>query len=281
MTWAKGAQCKEQPNSAPPGSWLTVCLLLLLFVVGPAWAQAQRPVITVVPARPVASATSATQVPFLIKIGPSGAVPRGSFVKVRGLPTMAALSAGYSIAPGSWAVPLAALPNLKIMLPAAAAGSAEISIVLLATDGSILAETNYLLVVGAPPPAEGRATSDAAPPGPAVRVTPLQVVPEPAPAASPMAAAERERALRLMKKGDEQLAEGGIAQARLLYERAAEAGLAQGAMAVAATFDPAEFERLGVRGLKPDRQAARKWYERARQMGARKAAQRLRRLDAN
>ena len=74
------------------------------------------------------------------------------------------------------------------------------------------------------------------------------------------------------------MADGGIAQARLLYERAAEAGLAQGAMAMAATYDPAELQRLGVRGLKPDQDQARRWYERARQLGAADAEQRLRRL---
>jgi TPR repeat protein len=96
-----------------------------------------------------------------------------------------------------------------------------------------------------------------------------------------LTAQARERALRLVKKGDEQLAEGGIAQARLLYERAAEAGLALGAMSMAATYDPAELERLGVQGLQPDRATAAKWYERARELGATEAAQRLRRLGAN
>ena len=96
-----------------------------------------------------------------------------------------------------------------------------------------------------------------------------------------MSAEQRERAMRFLKRGDEHLAEGGIAQARLLYERAAEAGLAQGAMALAATYDPAELERLGVRGLRPDRAAALRWYEKARQLGAREAEQRLRRLGPN
>jgi TPR repeat protein len=87
--------------------------------------------------------------------------------------------------------------------------------------------------------------------------------------------------MRLVKKGDDQLADGGIAQARLLYERAAEAGLAQGAMAMAATFDAVELERMGARGIKPDHEAARRWYERARQLGAVEAEQRLRRLGGN
>jgi TPR repeat protein len=95
-----------------------------------------------------------------------------------------------------------------------------------------------------------------------------------------MSAEERERAMRLLKRGDEQLAEGGVAQARLFYERAAEAGLAQGAMALASTYDPDELGRLKVLGLQPDRAAAARWYERARQLGAVEAAQRLQRLGA-
>ncbi len=94
-------------------------------------------------------------------------------------------------------------------------------------------------------------------------------------------AEERERALRLVKKGHELLAKGGIAQARLLYERATEAGLALGAMAMAATYDAAEIDRLGLIGLKPDRETARRWYERAWQLGAADAQQRLQRLGAN
>ena len=89
---------------------------------------------------------------------------------------------------------------------------------------------------------------------------------------------DRERALRLVKKGDEQLAEGNVAAARLFYERATDAGLPQGAMALAATFDAVELARLGVRGIEPDPKEARRWYERARQLGAGDAEGRLARL---
>jgi TPR repeat protein len=87
--------------------------------------------------------------------------------------------------------------------------------------------------------------------------------------------------VRLVQKGHEQLAAGAIAHARLLYERAADAGLALGAMAMAATYDAAELDRLGLLGLMPDRETARRWYERAWQLGAADAEQRLRRLGVN
>jgi hypothetical protein len=196
---------------------------------------------------PTLYAEPATQVPFRIRVGPRDALPRGSFVRVRGLPPMAALSDGHTIAPGAWAIPISALPSLKITLPQAAVGRSEISVALVSMDGSVLAQAGSTVIVASP---GGPLLTDE----------------------------ERERALRLVKKGHELLAQGGIAQARLLYERAADAGLALGAMAMAATYDPAELDRLGLLGLKPDRQTARRWYERALKLGATDAEQKLRRL---
>lgn len=183
------------------------------------------------------------QVPFPIRVG---RVPRNSFVRVRGLPPSAALSGGHSIAPGAWAVPLNALPILKITLPATVAGEAEVMVTLVGQDGSVLAEARSTLVIAAPP---GSSPED------------------------------RKRALRFLQKGDKQLAGGMVAPARLLYERAADLGLAQAAMALAATYDPAELSLSHLRGIQPDANQARRWYARARALGAPEAGQRLRRLE--
>jgi TPR repeat protein len=91
---------------------------------------------------------------------------------------------------------------------------------------------------------------------------------------------DRERAQRLMEKGNEQLEGGNVSAARLFYEYAADAGLAEAAMALAGTFDASELEKLNVRGIKPDATEARRWYERARQLGAVDADNRVRRLGA-
>jgi hypothetical protein len=219
----------------------------------------------------------AAQALFPIRVGPPDAVTPGCFVRVRGLPPTAALSDGHSIAPGAWAVPMAALPNLNIALPEGVASHSEVVVTLVSADGSVLAEARLtLLVTPAPPKTAAMLRTD----------PPQQPAPEAQPTARPagvppLGREARERASRLVKRGDEQLAEGAIAQARLLYERAAEAGSALGAMSLAATYDPAELQRLGALGLKADREAARRWYERARQLGAVEAEERLRRLGAN
>jgi hypothetical protein len=253
----------------------------LLLAAHPVWAQS-RATISVTP---TIAASAASQTPLSINVASASTLPRGSFIRVRGLPTMAALSEGHSIAPGSWAVPISALPNLTITLPTTVAGRSEISISLVAIDGTVLSEARSVLMVAAAPPASAQGK---APPlsilraGPPGADTPEKVTGTPPPGASALKLppAERERALRLLKKGHEELAEGGIAQARLLYERAAEAGLPEGAMALAATYDADELGRLGVQGLRPDPDAARRWYERAEQLGASEAALRLRRLGA-
>jgi hypothetical protein len=252
--------------------------------------SASRPSITVA-ATIAAEGTGPTPLP--ISVGPSTALPSNSFVRVRGLPPMAGLSDGHSIAPGAWAIAVNALPNLKVTLPAGWNGRTDIVITLVAVDGSVLAEERTVLTTAGgrqqekaqgrldpPPPASAsimRAGSPLQPPPPAAERPPPPPSPGGPKAATPQ---DKERAQRLMAKGDEQLASGDVASARLLYERAADAGHAPAAMALAATFDESELERLKVRGITADPKAARRWYERARELGAADAEDRLRRLGA-
>jgi hypothetical protein len=253
----------------------------------PVFGQSSRPV--TIKAPPVVVAEAAGQVPFPIQIEPADAVPRNSFVRVRGLPPMAALSEGYVIAAGSWAVPISALPELKLSLPVAAPGRSEVTILLVAVDGAVLVETKTAVTVAVAAAASPARERSAAPAGGAAMLragVPVDLgAARQEPAAPPVVPRsvphDRERAVRLLTKGNEQLDEGNISAARLFFERAADAGLAEGAMALAATFDAAELGRLNVRGIKADSKLARQWYERARQLGAGAADERLRRLGAN
>jgi TPR repeat protein len=89
---------------------------------------------------------------------------------------------------------------------------------------------------------------------------------------------EKARAEQALVRGEKYFAEGSILVARQFFERAAEAGLAAGAFWLAATFDPVELNRLHAQGIVPDRDLARKWYERARELGAPEAEERLAKL---
>jgi hypothetical protein len=254
--------------------------LALAAVVGDP-AAAQEGQISVAPA---ILAEPASQIALGIQVGPSGALPHNTFVRLRGLPTSVSLSDGHAIAPGSWAVPLFALPTLKAIVPAGVTGRSEIIVHLVSMDGTTLAEARTALIVAPPAtmiaPAEKRAAAEPPPlqrPG----LAPASALPAPSSARPPsLTPAEKERAERLVANGDKHLEQGNIGAARLFYQRAAEAGLAAGAIKMAATFDPTELERQNVKvqGVSGDRAEARKWYERARTLGAPEADERLARI---
>jgi len=107
----------------------------------------------------------------------------------------------------------------------------------------------------------------------------LAVPPKSPPPASKLTAEEKLRAERLLETGHKQLAEGNVSAARIFYRRSADAGLAAAALSLAATYDPAELARLGAKSVTPDIEAARKWYERARELGAPGIADLLSRLN--
>jgi hypothetical protein len=82
-----------------------------------------------------------------------------------------------------------------------------------------------------------------------------------------------------MKIGTELVANGDIAAARKMFERVAEAGEAAGAFALAETYDPVVLGILRLRGaIMPDPALARHWYEKARDLGASAAPERIARL---
>src|SRR5271168_2629396 len=84
----------------------------------------------------------------------------------------------------------------------------------------------------------------------------------------------------LLARGDWLFATGDVASARLLYERAADAGEARAAVRLGETFDPAYLDGSHLRGLQGDRDMAVLWYRHARDLGATGVASRLKKLEA-
>jgi hypothetical protein len=235
--------------------------------VGGQAAEAQQRAAIVVPSIVKAQPAARTRLP--IEVSSPDSPIRNSFLRIRGLPIAAALSDGHVIAPGAWAVPLNALPSLNVILPVGIQGSSDVSINLVSVDGLILAEARTVLAIEVAPAAA--TTTIIRPEPPASRETVL---------AQPLSPEERERAQSMHIKGLELLDRGQVYAARKLFEKAAEIGLAQSAVALAATYDPEELNKMRVIGLVPDPAAARKWYEKARELGALEASDRLRRLGA-
>ena len=89
---------------------------------------------------------------------------------------------------------------------------------------------------------------------------------------------DREEVANLLKRGQIALQNGDLSAARLLLNRAAEAGDAQAAMALGATYDPRVLRELRALGASADVEKARSWYQKAAEMGASEANQRLQQL---
>jgi type II secretory pathway predicted ATPase ExeA len=76
----------------------------------------------------------------------------------------------------------------------------------------------------------------------------------------------------LLKRGEQFVALGDLGAARLLFQRAAEAGSARAALAMGRTYDP-EYLAIGMaQGEKPDPARAMEWYRKAAALGDAQAA---------
>jgi len=79
----------------------------------------------------------------------------------------------------------------------------------------------------------------------------------------------------LLKRGQELMRHGDLAAARLAMRHAAEAKNAEAALTLGATYDPVILRELRVYGLSADVGMARRWYEKAKELGSPEAARRL------
>ena len=79
----------------------------------------------------------------------------------------------------------------------------------------------------------------------------------------------------LMIQGQQFIAAGDVVSARIVFQRAAEAGDADAAVALGGTYDPIVFAKLGVAGLGADVEKARTWYQKAESLGSTEATRRL------
>ncbi len=225
---------------------------------------------------PVILVEPSMESPVVISVEPADAAPPRSYLRIRGLPPTVGLSDGHVLAPGLWAVPLRAVPDLRIIVPPGIAQRTAITLTLVSLDGAVLSEVTTELVVAPPAKLAGQVPQVPVQSEQVARANtlqglaplggPLRRPPSPSPrgdallpvrrrppqtltlpeARLPQAAAlqpphqlplplpgdaadlsmspeDRQRLQRLVDRGDEQLAEGAVAAARLLYTRAADA----------------------------------------------------------
>jgi len=213
-------------------------------------------------------------VPALPKLvgGPSGARPAdepaplgvsafdaggAAGVLINGLAAGSRLSAGEPVGANAWQLSIAELDGAMLVPPPGFVGAMELAIALRLANGTIADRKRLVLEWSSRLP-----------------VAAATPAPEPISQPAPRTLDAKEVAV-LLKRGAEHIANGNIVAARLIYKRAAEAGEAQAAFALAETYDPLVLRRLGVRGLAADVAMAQSWYEKARALGSTEARGRL------
>jgi TPR repeat protein len=98
----------------------------------------------------------------------------------------------------------------------------------------------------------------------------------PAPPRAP--AGDTDEVQLLLKQGQDFVAAGDLATARVVLRRAAQVGSSAAAFMLAQTYDPMVLAKMRARGVDPDPAEARRWYEMAQKLGSSEAAQQLDRL---
>ncbi len=77
----------------------------------------------------------------------------------------------------------------------------------------------------------------------------------------------KEEEKQMLADAEAQLRSGNIVFARVLFENLASHGSAQGAFAVAQTYDPTVLKQIGAVGVRGDAEKAKFWYGKAAELG--------------
>ena len=231
------------------------------------------------------------ETPLNLAIDADRELPKQAILVIRGIPPGIQLSEGRAFGPGVWVVPASELANVKLRTPPDPKTGGLLSVSLAMPDGVALDEARISLVIQPAAtqelvlsPSRPAASKEATAPLPKAAPPSTRTLPPPpleardAPPAK-LTAEERAGLMTLFANGEENLSLGNILVARQFFQRAAERGLAEAAVALATTYDPRELARIKtLSGVAPDAKLARKWYERARALGSTEAALRLRQL---
>ena len=194
----------------------------------------------------------------------------GVGIVLSGLAPDSQLSAGSALGVSGWRLDADQLEGLQIRPPRDFVGAMNL-MVDLRLPGDRVADSKGLRLewVARPKIQPAAAVAPAAAPPATVPQTPPA---EPQTAALHLDPAE---IAILLKRGQDTLNNGDLVAARLLLQRAAAAGSADGALALAQTFDPAVIGRLGAIGVVADAAKAREWYQKAARLGSGLAAQQV------
>jgi hypothetical protein len=195
--------------------------------------------------------------PMPLEVSVDNAVQNAS-LRLAGLAAGTHLSAGSPVSDSSWQLPLDRLKNVYLYAPTDFVGVMNSALDLLGPDKRLIdrREVRFEWLVKK----ETR-------PEPGSSIWPAN--------AAPVQSLNSDLASTLMRRGHDFLGTGDIAAARILFGRLADAGIADGAFAMAQTYDPRYLTEHKVIGVVGDEPKARAFYQQAAQLGSVEAAQML------
>ncbi len=178
------------------------------------------------------------------------------FLRVTGLVQGARLSAGFALSVDKWGLFATDLKNVMVQPPPTFVGAMNLNVELFIADAVPVDRQilHFEWMNGEVPEAK---------------------VPEAQPKSEAIDKLPSEQIAQLLKRGNDLISSGDLAAARLVLKRAAQAGDARAALALAGTYDPVTLQRFPVHGLSPDLAMARHWYEKAKELGSPDALGRL------
>ena len=210
-----------------------------------------------------------------IPLGVSLAGANGSAsLLISGVPAGSTISTGRPLEAGNWRLPASELSNAAIRPPRGFVGAIDLTVELRLADDTVADRQSLRLAwVGMPETAAAQTTGVAAPVG--MDSTAPRETPKSQATSAPLRRLDREEIAYLLKRGEELVAAGQLGPARLVLQRAAEAGDSDAAFALAITYDPILLRTRVAIGVAPDDAMARHWYEKAKELGSMEASRRL------
>jgi hypothetical protein len=181
-----------------------------------------------------------------LQIEPEDAAREPFILVLSGAPTGTTLSGATRIGSDTWFLAPGSSNQLEITLPEWSTSVFEINIVLRRTTGLLAAQTAAWVAVS--PPIDPKATESKI---------------------------DDTAAKDLLERGNRLLDKGDIVAARVEYQRAAEMGSGEAAFMLGSTYDPRLLWSRGVVGMVGNKERAREWYSRARELGNPEAKARL------
>lgn len=219
-------------------------------------------------------------IPLALHIEPAIA-QQDLLLKLSGLPDKAYLTSGTKGRDQVWALTLADIKDVKLMVPGTASPKFEIAVAAFERQSGDLAAPIKTMTVAltdlvvrpaaAPPPQsflklpeERRASYPSAIPKPdGEKVATVN---------------EMVESENLVARGDTLLKSGDPVAARTFYRRAWSKGVPQGAFGLARSYDPFVHAEFNIAQGAPDAVAAIAWYERASAVGNKDAREAIARL---